>query len=406
MYESSTKRHFWINTSKFVEWNGESTIQLSTVSTSFTSTREGSNLPGWREIIKKGQNATTPFFGQAPSLTDSSAGSFNLAELFRGGPDWQRWENVGMFSTIPTAPSVNATTVSANNTALKYAYRAIQQNRTSFQAGIFLGELRQSIKMIKAPAMALRTGLGSYLSSVGKRTRGVPRRKVPKVLGETWLEYSFGWLPLISDINSAMKAYANHVNKVFTSKVTRQGSEESVTFETVNGYGVFGVVPMIENQRVTRGSTVRYIIGLKTQTYGATPNISVMERAGLTLSQFIPTIWELTPWSFLVDYFTNIGDIIDAGATSTGDIIWVCKTVRSNAVRTFNGYPDTSANTPSRIVSGSPCSWSVSNKVVTRSSLGDIPWPRFEVSVPSGPTKWINLAALATTLRKTSSALR
>jgi hypothetical protein len=51
---------------------------------------------------------------------------------------------------------------------------------------------------------------------------------------------------------------------------------------------------------------------------------------GLSPEEFVPTVWELLPWSFLVDYFTNIGDILEAGATDTSTVAWIEQaTIRS-----------------------------------------------------------------------------
>ncbi len=37
----------------------------------------------------------------------------------------------------------------------------------------------------------------------------------------------------------------------------------------------------------------------------------------LELQQFIPTVWELTPGSWFVDYFVNVSDILNSVATSS-----------------------------------------------------------------------------------------
>ena len=52
------------------------------------------------------------------------------------------------------------------------------------------------------------------------------------------------------------------------------------------------------------------------------PQVDALSHFGFTPSEFIPTAWELLPWSFLIDYFVNIGDVIQANIVSLSDLAW------------------------------------------------------------------------------------
>jgi hypothetical protein len=360
--------------------------------------RTGSSDPKWREKVRAGLNATGNLTGRFDSMTFEN-GHITMIETstVSGQPTTETWDVHGLYS-IPSGVAPSGSFTTADNLALKYTFRAIKDNRTSFQGMIFLGEAREAISMITNRAKSLRKGIAEYITSATSRSRAVPKKTRPKVLADTWLEYSFGWVPLVSDIAQAASAYAKHTNKVFTTRVSRQGTDSTLVSSVVNATGdnVFGI-PFIRSWNIINTRSVRYLVGLRYSTKGANPNMQVFERAGLVISEFVPTVWELTPWSFLIDYFTNIGDIIEAGATNTSDVVWVCCTRRSTAERKQYEIPDMSyqMTTPTfrRTITGSPSVWTFRRKDISRFA-SSLTIPSFSVSVPGNPTQWINMAAL------------
>jgi len=388
--------------------NGSS-VSMSSHKTTFESTKSGGGQARWRELIQRGENATTAFTGTVSSLGETKSGSFKLVEVWSAtGALQQEIVAVGVPPNIELG-GTQSNAPTADNLALKYLYRAIGDQRTSFQGGVFLGEMRESLRMIMSPAKALRQGFNDYLSTAKKRGRTGSRKSKTKMLAETWLEYSFGWVPLASDIVGAAEAYVKHKEKILTNRITRLGNEESTTFHQVNAPGSnFGGVPTVVDKVSTTKTSVMYRVGIRYAGSGASPSISTLERFGLVTSQFVPTLWELLPYSFLVDYFTNIGDIIAAGATNTSDVIWVNKTIRSvNSLRQYI-RPDVQASFDNgvtrRTISGTPGSYDTSKKTVIR-SIPVLGFPSFSVSIPGRPTQWLNMAALAAGARNVSRSL-
>lgn len=367
--------------------------------------RNGGSNPKWREVIADGGNATNAMHGTQHSFDTIAGGSFRIKDVWGDGSIQQEHTFEGI-AAMPTFAGVSSVFTDANNMALKVAYRKIQDNRTSFMGGVFLGELRESLKMLTSPAKALRQGLSDYLTTAVRRGRASPRKARPKVVAETWLEYSFGWGPLVNDIHEAVKAYVKHVNKVFSTRIVSRGYSQASTFHIVNARGsTINFVPLVQDMLQVNSNSVQYIIGLKYSAKGANPDIGIIERAGLTVSQFVPTLWELMPWSFLYDYFANIGDIIAAGATDTSDVIWVCKTERATGVMLQSFRPDPTITQANRSVTGTPCYTKTTHKTVNRTS-GGLGWPSFTVNLPSRPIQWMNMAALGVSLGKAHSSFR
>lgn len=384
-----------------------------------TDFRTGINNPGWKSKIRLGLDATTPLTG-SKTTGKVAPGLYEMKE-------WSNWweshprvyKFVGNRYPITTNYSTNMDISSAENHALISAYKKQREAYVRFSGLTFLGELRQSISMIKRPAAALQSGLLNYFGALKKRSKGLPLRHPSrkKVLSDTWLEYSFGWIPLISDIKSGAEAIAAwHVQNdgYYHHRANVSGFGETkallVQYEDqrIND-PIFSNIRGIVTWRSIGTGTVRYRIRNNIKT--AIPSSSAARLAqlsGFSLKEFVPTAWELVPWSFLVDYFTNIGDVLEAFATPVNDIYSITRTER-RWVDSFlkerldipycqgNGYYDISED------GESGCGqWESKLTSISRSAIPSLDLPRFEIENPFGKNSWnraANIAALSSSAR-------
>jgi len=124
---------------------------------------------------------------------------------------------------------------------------------------------------------------------------------------------------------------------------------------------------------------------------------------GFQPSEFLPTAWELLPWSFLADYFSNIGDCLTAWSTVTDkvEVAYINRTIVQKTV--FHGAcVEDVAGTDSRnsgwkrtlgIVTGG--SSDTTRKVVQRGiGQGNPPLPTFQLNTNLGAGQLANIAAL------------
>jgi len=125
----------------------------------------------------------------------------------------------------------------------------------------------------------------------------------------------------------------------------------------------------------------------------------------------VPTLWEILPWSFVVDYFTNAGDVINAYSTLSSSIAWRSQVARSVRTVTYSGRPLTlgASHGDGIDVTSDICSFQPFT-IVTTSVARDPElaqdYPSLEWKIPGLGLQWVNLAALSGAAKDTMRLLR
>jgi hypothetical protein len=320
--------------------------------------------------------------------------------------------DVGQYgNTIDWVPQISTSV--ADNRALIAYLKHVRSTVSTFGGPVFLGELREAFSMIRHPAMGLRNLANSWINRVSKAKRprgpkGPVNHEWKKNLSSMWLEQAFGWQPLISDINDAFKTFRGLRDSKPQKPVSGFGIEEievpsrSYVDSVFSVYNFGNWMYYLVNRTSKERAFVKYSGMVNCQTYGSP--VDALEPFGFTIDSWAPTAWELLPWSFLIDYFTNIGDVISAGTVSRSNLAWSRKTVvtyqmsdmvakgQAAAIRDwFNSnvgpdylttceIPDTHSNVMRR-----------ATQRLVHTPLG-IPTLSFEI--PGLPTQWANMTAL------------
>lgn len=130
-----------------------------------------------------------------------------------------------------------------------------------------------------------------------KRPKGKGKDNIPAL----WLEYSFGWAPLLSDIYTILdepfEVPGAFIRKVFRKTLPYSGVEKSDYEETY-----------LQGNLVCRGVAVGYV-------YVDVPAVKALSSYGVTNPTAV--LWESLPFSFVVDWFAPVGDFLNSlGATA------------------------------------------------------------------------------------------
>nr|UJQ85047.1 MAG: hypothetical protein 1 [Leviviridae sp.] len=197
-----------------------------------------------------------------------------------------------------------------------------QKEISTFSGATFLGELRKTVHMIRHPASSLGEYTRSYLTRMSKLRRTMPRKNFSKVLSETWLEYSFGVAPLVNDIFNIAEASIRRFEPCII-RLSASGFDATATSTwTAHSGGVTSFVIGYPKSTIHICKHTTTIGVNRELTQGTTALERIVEYGNFNLSDIVPTAWELLPFSFLIDYFSNIGDILSAATMSFSSLRW------------------------------------------------------------------------------------
>lgn len=159
--------------------------------------------------------------------------------------------------------------------------------------GVTVASWRQAADSITSKAEWLRKRT-SYWEPRLKTSRG---RQLEKALSSFHLEVIFGWVPLYEDIHAAVKTVVDH-----------RFTEWEQVASTHQGYDRHRW-SLYEGNNVTAyyDTEVTYKSKVSAQVQVDNLNQWLASRAGLT--SYGAIVWDLVPWSFVVNMFVNTGQL-------------------------------------------------------------------------------------------------
>jgi hypothetical protein len=315
----------------------------------------GFKYPPWRSRVRDHRNATTPCSGTRSSLdkgymeVESERKDYNIQNVLltttRYSAYGNLWNEVGALS-IPSVPGFAPP--SLDNVALTRFYQSANSQLNQASGMVALGELRETVRQLKHPFKSLTDllktrerklkGKWERLNAVtyagNKRKRKILGRDFKNAAAGTWLEAQLAIQPLVSDIEDLATylqfrrfqvgvEYLPIRSKAET--VTRSVNPDKYVYAVTSGAGTYITVVF------KTVSKVKYKGQLKVDPLNGWVDWRDFSRLGFSLRQFAPTLWEITPWSFVLDYFVDVGALIESFNVPREDIAWFNKTRRSES---------------------------------------------------------------------------
>lgn len=389
-----------------INWNGQHSTGYS--SQQWDCDRSGSAVPHWRATIKAGGNATSVFVANYLNLRQRTPmiGRFTHIENAPG----VKLYSEAIYGTISDGfpPFWDTDSTKADTLALTRVYKALKGAQTHANGLQFLGEFHEVISQLRHPFRAANALIDSYLDKAFrsfKRYRwregsAAHRAKVKpsleRALAESWLETAFGLRPLISDVKEIAEAIARFQNDSRRDKISgsaelkTQGSDTHSESSTATSYVRFK--RDVKNSMVHKVRYVAFLDWSRSADFGSVGRLA--DLLGFKPEQFVPSVYELVPWSFLVDYFTNLGTVIETGCAGQSAVKFAIRTTilesqveslwspcSSGALREVNSF----------VYPGKAL---LVRKRVSRDHYAQIPSVPLQFSLPGEPMKYINMLAL------------
>lgn len=369
-WETSFRNSHEAYTQTFERWNSATSYSRSSYSTPWSVATRKVIKDGWKLTDHKlrihlGLDATTQYSWQnwkasrdkTNYLSGERGNTANPASWnSRYVVDWSG--NTRLF--VGGHDGGTSLWETADNQAKVRLLNALRQRRNQLDGGTFVGELKQTLQQLRRPYKAVQDSITKYFDRLAwekwmlrnkypkaplyrGRKRKAYYNEVSKILANSWLETTFGIKPALSDLKDGAIALARLMNEeeFNHTEIKGFGSKEASTsafypsYQTILGF-------WITDATISRKSKwgVKYTAGVAARFHGPGGNVTHdwAKLFGFEPENFVPTMWNIAPWSWLVDYFTNVGEILEAHYTVKDDIRWLCKTQWAHTVQDWNEF--------------------------------------------------------------------
>jgi hypothetical protein len=365
-------------------------------------TLNGVKNPNWRDQIRNFRNACTPCTGLR-TVFEPEYYSAGYSYTTTVSPNVTSFgESFGHYGLqTPSLGSVPGSVVTeVHNRCIRKFIAACNAARSSVESGQDIGEWRQSYESIIKPLGYMRELINGHYGRLKKAAQEHWRSNSSrrKFLADSYLEFTFGWKPLAEDINDGVHGL---LNRFRFENVVPVNAKASAPYAGTSG-DHFPSGTLI-NCSFKRKSVSTYKERMKgavkvNLVHGSIPVTDVLQLS--TVQDFAVTAWDLVPYSFLIDYFVNVGDIISAATFAYTNLAWGVATTRNttedsysvNVVPDFLHNPALVRYRESFVQGGnSKChTTSFTRNALTPGQL--IPDIRFHL--PTSAKPWVNIAAL------------
>lgn len=190
-----------------------------------------------------------------------------------------------------------------------------QAHSPNFNGSLFAVEAIKTLGLFANPFV----GIGRLLAKMAKRKKALIAKglDVTVASSKAWLQYRYGWKPLMYDVRDLTTALLK--SERVPGLVLRARAKRDLVFRNTSAqtllwgntsWKVYGTTR--RDHHITVRAGVRYRITDSSLKQFRSSSL------GLSLDNVVSTVWEVVPFSFVLDWFYNIGDWLRAITPAPG----------------------------------------------------------------------------------------
>lgn len=235
-------------------------------------------------------------------------------------PEW--WDEPCHYATFsrPSTVSNNGWVTPTEITS----HRTNSQHKTLAKARdmkvnlpVMFGEGRKTINMLTDTASRLGNAYLSFLKKDFRRAARYLGIDEPKGFASHWLAYQYGWRPLLSDAAGLTDLLSEMVDKsqARPPRFTVTAKSELVrALKWSEGYGfsAYGTGSVDYKGEVCLKARSGLTLEMMYQSS------ALAARLGVGTTDLLLTAWELVPFSFVFDWFVNVGQWLESASALSG----------------------------------------------------------------------------------------
>lgn len=263
------------------------------------------NLAGWRSPLPYKCTVTdyNPLYGYLERrLKNDWEETFYLIERYEGGLDL-------LYSGVmPSLSGSDMEMPGSNDTNRAEVECLLKVRDMSINLLQVFAERQKTIdliferttRLVKAYKAAKRGRFRDAAKALGVDKKG-------KKTASSWLELQYGWLPLMSDIYGGYEAITGRraqKGMLFNVKRTVNSSKTRTVTQSTETWNSIANIQTKQWTKVSLWYTVEYE--------------ALAEASKVGLLNPLEIAWELTPWSFVLDWIVPVGNVLGALSATSG----------------------------------------------------------------------------------------
>jgi len=290
-----------------------------------SETKSGSDNPSWRVAIARRQDAGSPY-------SALRIHGFKIARI-RGSDSISQGLNqplsvtygegsyIGFDMGFRAVPSAIKT--KAQNKAIAVLRSKLVSEEGNSRLLPILAEGKESLHLYNDVVKQTNKNLSTLVDTVTsirsvRSIKGavriashITRKGISDAVSGSWLAWNFGIAPTLGDAENVLDTLITDATRTseissllrFTGTSDEERSVESGATTFLCNIGQY--VSAQQKVRIEHTYSCKYVAGISPGV------LHCRDTYGLSFRELAPAVWEATPYSWMVDYFSNVSDVLD-----------------------------------------------------------------------------------------------